>query len=377
MTIPTIFSTSKDTAVVATNKAMLFSHKVGVSDDFKKDVNTQLTSLFANPEQINKTTVNEFASICSSHLLSSKEYQPQLNKRVMDIVGKTDDQIVEGLLGLKTAADRITPDKISLLKPRSIINRTLKIFGKDWNKGSLAKAMTRFESANDIIENICSTLAEAKDVVATDLQTLLAVGDDLASSQLGIEKDIYLLEELVNKLDNGSAPLPNFTEEGTKNLIVSLKQDLLDLKTLQNVNDQFLITIEQTCKGARFRIKSVDRACGLTMKTAMIGLLLRGVMENNARIQEACDASREFTSAQLVSNAEMFKDQTQKLQKSTSQTFVELASMKKAYGIITATLEESSNGLNQANQDLQLALDQMNQIKLPPIPSMEKKMLGQ
>ena len=362
---PVVSQDEKGNELEVTNKALLFSHKTELPEAFKEEVTKQLKLLFSDPRKIDKVTINEFANIGSTHMISSKEYQPKLNKRVMDIIGNRDDGVVEGLLSLKNAAYKVTGKKISLLKPTSIADKVLKMFGKDWNKGAIAKAVVRYETASELINSICTALAEAKNVIVSDLQTLLNVGDDLVSCQMALAKDIFFLENLIDAIESGEQKLPELTEESTLSLVVSLRQDLLDMKALETVNAQYLTTIEQTCKGARLRIKSVDRACGLTLKVAGIGLLLRGVMENNDRIQAACDASREFTSMQLVANAEMFKEQSERLQSSASKTFAAIEDLKKAHDIIQETINSSENGLSQSNEELKRALNQINQIRLP------------
>jgi uncharacterized protein YaaN involved in tellurite resistance len=351
--------------IEAVTKAIMFSAKTELPDAFKDDIAGQLDQLFEEPGKLNNVTINEFASISSNHLVGQQKYQKTLDARVKQLVSNSDEELISGLTELRNAAESIMPtSKFKALQPGGIANRCLKFVGFNYDKKKIAKAVTRFDGAQTTISKICENLNGAKDVIKEDLRVLLEVGDELASNQFNVVRDIYFIETLVNKIVS-AGEIPGINEDAKESLLLSLRQDLLDLKALEHVNAQYLITIEQTCLGARMKVKSVERACGLTGKTASIGLLLKGVMDNNRRITNAIDASREFISAQIEHNAESFAEQTDDLERQASQTFVGIESLQKSYGVIYDALEKSSGGLGRANEKIQQALTQLDGIKLP------------
>lgn len=346
------------------NKALIFSSKTELPDHFKKDIKDQLDKLFIDPTTIDNNTINEFASISSNHMIGAHNYQPILNKRVIDIVSKSDDGLIKDLTRLKAEAASILPQKQAA--PVRAICSALKVFGYDYNRGAVSKAVVKFDTAEKTITSICDALTGAKDIIKDDLETMLKIGDDILESQFNVDRDIFFLEQLIEKLEGSQQmPLGNLAPAARENLIMSLQQDLLDLKSLEAINTQYLTTLEQTCRGARLRLKAVERSCGLTLKVATVGLLLRGVLENNNRIQNACDACSEFAGQQLVENAKIFQTQTTNLHKSMSQSFVSLEKLREAHGIIMTTLNDSSTGLSEASKALKDALVEVEQLRIP------------
>ena len=135
------------------NKALIFSSKTELPDHFKKDIKDQLDKLFIDPTTIDNSTINEFASISSNHMIGAHNYQPILNKRVIDIVSKSDDGLIKDLTRLKAEAASILPQKQTA--PIRAICSALKVFGYDYNRGAISKAVVKFDTAEKTITSIC------------------------------------------------------------------------------------------------------------------------------------------------------------------------------------------------------------------------------
>lgn len=347
----TDFENNKEIILVDENKEMSLTKKDKL--DIEKQIEIGISKLS------NRGVFNELYTLGNDSLKISKESQDLISGQISKMVEKDDNQLVTDLTSLKTAAQGLNPKKFT---KHSIIDKGLSIVGFDRYRHRIKAALTKYESAEKIMKEIIAALENGKEALERDITGLLSLEDGIIEQQKQVINDIYVIEVLLNKLKKGALNVQQLGETSVQQLKESANINLLDLRVLKEANNQFIIIIKQTCHNAKIQIQSINRACGITVKLALIGLIMRSAMENNKRVSKACKASQEFLSSQLVFNAKMFKEQTVEIAEAKNAPVASIDQLGEAHNIINEAINESIKQVSNVNDTIVQYLEKLDRI---------------
>ena len=310
--------------------------------------------------------LNELYTIGSNSIELSKDSYNLINKQVNAVLGdgNKSGMITTQLNSLRDTAQNISYKK--LLK-HTIVDKGLAIIGLNRYKSKIKTAMTKFSNTKKVMGEIIDALEQGKITLEKDVAGLLSIKDKILLQQKQIHLDIYALEMLVNKTESMESTT------NINNIVEAAKINLMDLKVLSISNDQFVATIVQTCHNAKIQTQSINRVCGITVKLSVVGLIIRSVMENSKNINNACKASQEFLSTQLVSNANMFKTQTIETMEMKKSPLVCIDKLEEAHRTITEAIELSIDQTNSTNEEITKYLKRLDNITNQSVTLLSKQ----
>ncbi len=210
----------------------------------------------------------------------------------------------------------------------------------------LEKIAIRYEPVSEQITVIESRLREGRAMLAKDNIELRKLYESVESQRLPVQKNAYLGELLMQELD----ALYEQTEDSLKrerlrNTLHDVALRVQDLRTMDEVDVQFFVSIDLTRQNNARLGQAVERTLALSTNVVMVGLAIQMALARQKRVMEANLRTREFLGNLIVSNAAVIKQHT--------------TDIGDAYNNPVIAVEK----LSQAHNDLIEAMDATDRIK--------------
>ncbi len=252
-------------------------------------------------------------------------------------------KIPQGLMQLRKTMDEVNPHVLGSA-PRGLFSKLLRrtpIIGD-----VLADIAVKYESVQTQIDQIVDGLRAGKDQLLQDSLELDRLYQQVQSAQLDVQKASFLGELLWQGFEAG---LPNVTEPAERQrletLIHRVAMRVQDLRTMEQVNTQFFISIDITIQNNDHLSDAIARTVTVTRSLLTIGLAIQAALANQKKIMEAVKKTQEYTADMLTANAAAIKQQTAEIGDMYKNPVLALDKVKQAY------------------DDLMGAMDQMDEIR--------------
>lgn len=337
-----------------TKVTKLLTTEITLSKDEKDNINTQIKEGLKHLTE--RSVFNEFITIGTDSIEISRDSQVVLTDKIGVLLNSNNNEtVIDNLMTLKNAVNNISANN---LMKNSISGKVLNLFGLSNYAKKMKTAIIRYEDANKIITDLVKTLSASKGYLTSNITALLELGDTIILQQEQVERDLYALNTTLNNLELAQ----DLNETQIGQVRQAIKSNIKDLTVLKEVNNQYLLTIDQTCENSRIQMQSVDRACGITIKLSMVGFMIRSAIENNKRVGTACKASQDFLSEQLVHNAKAFSTQTKEVMELRQSSIVDLDKLTEAHDIMAEAIQESLDQTKFVNSTFGETMEKLNKL---------------
>jgi len=213
-------------------------------------------------------------------------------------------------------------------------------------------------SAEDVINKIAESLEEGKKQLERDNITLGTDKERMITAMGKLKKAIQLAkkmdEKLQYKLDRdikADNPQRKFIEE---ELLFPLRQRIIDLQQTLNVNQQAILTIEVIIRNNRELIRGVNRALNVTVTALQIAVACALALNNQEIVLKKIESLNTTTSNLIKHNAERLKTQGVEIHKKAAAANISIADLQQAFN------------------DISLALDNISKFRSEALPKMAK-----
>lgn len=262
-----------------------------------------------------------------------------LKGRVGTMMTKLDGEgakIPADLVKMRLELDKINPH---VVEKAGFFSR---LIGKVPGVGDRLKQIAvRYESVQTQIDAIVSNLREGRDELLRDNLSMEQLYDDLAAEQLNVQKNAYLGELLLQKLEEAS---PTVSDPGARHKLQNITHGVAlrvqDLRTMEAVNNQFFLSIDMTCENNRLLSQSVDRTLTVTTNVITVGLAIAAALANQKQTLEATKATQEYAGNILAANAAAIRQQTTEIQSLYSDPVLALDKLTKGFDDLMAAMDE-------------------------------------
>jgi uncharacterized protein YaaN involved in tellurite resistance len=252
-------------------------------------------------------------------------------------------QIPQGLMKLRKTMDDVNPHLLAS-KPKGLFSKLLRrmpVIGD-----VLADIAVKYESVQTQIDQIVDGLRAGKDQLLQDSLELDRLYQQVQNAQVDLQKAAYLGELLWQGLEE---QLPTSTDAAERQrletLVHRVAMRVQDLRTMEQVNTQFFISIDMTIQNNDHLSDAITRTVTVTRSLLTVGLAIQAALANQKKIMEAVKETQEYTADMLVANAASIKQQTSEIGDMYKNPVLALDKVKQAY------------------DDLMGAMDQMDEIR--------------
>ncbi len=261
-------------------------------------------------------------------------------------------KIPKDLVELRMMLDKINPHKI---EKRGFFS---KLLGKVPGVGDRLKEIAiRYESVQTQIDLIVNNIREGRDTLIRDNMSLEQLYDDVKAQQLAVQKNAYLGELIIAELEKRVAAT---TEPALKQKLEmalhAIAMRVQDLRTMEQVNMQFFVSIDLTTNNNHLLAQAVDRTLTVTTNVITVGLAIAAALANQKRTMEATKATQEYAGNILASNAAAIRQQTADIAQMYNNPVLALEKVQKSYDDLMAAMDEvekvKRQGIDTAKQGM-------------------------
>ena len=129
-----------------------------------------------------------------------------------------------------------------------------------------------------------------------------------------------------------------------------------DLRTMEQVNMQFFVSIDLTTNNNHLLAQAVDRTLTVTTNVITVGLAIAAALANQKRTMEATKATQEDAGNILASNAAAIRQQTSEIAQMYNNPVLALEKVQKSYDDLMAAMDEvekvKRQGIDTAKQGM-------------------------
>lgn len=139
--------------------------------------------------------------------------------------------------------------------------------------------------------------------------------EQVEAQRLPIQRNIYLGELLLQQLDELLQATDDLRRtERIRNAMHDVATRVQDLRTMEEVNLQFFVSIEMTRQNNSRLARSVERVLTLGTNVVLLGLAIQAALIRQKRVLEATERTREFLGSLIVANASAIKQHTAEIE---------------------------------------------------------------
>jgi uncharacterized protein YaaN involved in tellurite resistance len=222
-------------------------------------------------------------------------------------------RIAHDLVDLRVALQQIDPHRAS---QEGLIRRLVSFspVGRKRLLRTLETIAVRYEPVSKQVVLLETRLREGRVLLERDNIELRKLYEHVEGQQLTIQRNCYLGEVLIERLDELLAE----TDEPQKrdrlqNALFDVATRVQDLRTMDEVHNQLFVSIDMTRQNNRRLGHAVDRSITLVSNVVMVGLAIQSALVRQWHVLDATRKTREFLGDVLTANAATIRRHTQEI----------------------------------------------------------------
>lgn len=245
-------------------------------------------------------------------------------------------EIPRTLVELRDTMDEINPQVLG--RPSGIS----KWLGRAPGVGKVLKRIAvKYESVQTQIDHIMNGLRHGKDRLLMDNAELEQLYDQVHTAQQGVQQSAYVGELLWKKLDEAAAGTEHPVDrQKLAAMMHRVSMRVQDLRTMEQVNLQFFVSIDMTLQNNDALCEQIDRTVMVTQSLLTVGLAIQAALASQKQIASAVKQVQDSTAAMLEANAAAIGKQTTEIGEMQTNPVIALDRVKNAYGSLVSAMEE-------------------------------------
>ena len=276
------------------------------------------------------------------------------------------EKIPQGLLQLRKTMDSINPHLLAT-KPRGFISKLLRrtpVVGD-----VLADIAVRYESVQTQIDAIIDGLRVGKDELLADSLELERLYEQVQAAQMEIQQAAFLSELVWGQLEDKLAKETNPDEQQRlRTILHRVAMRAQDLRTMEQVNTQFFISIDMTVQNNDHLSDAITRTLTVTRSLLTVGLAIQAALANQKKIMKAVQETQAYASDMLAANAAALRQQTAEIGDLYENPVLALDKVKAAYDDLMGAMDELDAIKQRGTENARKGMSQLAEMtdKLAP-----------
>ena len=292
-----------------------------------------------------------------------------LKTRVGTLLNEVDGEggeIPKALVELRHQMDEINPHVLSQPgKLGRLLGRT-PVIGK-----VLKKIAVKYESVQTQIDAIMAGLRAGKDRLLQDNAELEQLYQQVKQAQLGIQQSAYVGELLWQKLDDALLDCDPGERQKLQAMMHRVAMRVQDLRTMEQVNLQFFVSIDMTLQNNDTLGEQVDRTVMVTQNLLTVGLAIQAALAQQKKVAKAVKSVQETTAAMLEANAAAIGRQTAEIGEMQNNPVLALESVKNAHNTLLEALDKMDEIRQLGTEKARTGIAELNKMSAALEPKVE------
>lgn len=284
-----------------------------------------------------------------------------LSTTVGDLSENTESgNLAESLVNLRSTVETVNPNKFDF-EAGGFTRFIGKFFPKVLAR-PMQNYMTKFRTAESVINEIVKGIAEGQNMLKRDNTTLqqrvveLRKLDQKLSQAIDIGQ--VMDDDLVKIIESESDPeRKKFYEQ---KVLVKLRTRIVDLQTVRAVAQQGVMSMDLTVETNKQLIQNAERTRTVTVAALKIAVELRKALANQKKMLEVINAVNDTTNDLIVGNSELLKDNAAQITKGAMESTLNIESLRTAFSNIYQAIDETEEYKKQALPRLKETIGEFN-----------------
>ncbi len=265
----------------------------------------------------------------------------------------TGGAVTRDLLDLRHALDDINPEG----QPSGLAWLTSLLPFGDKLVDALERVAVKYESVSKQVVVIEKRLDEGRLLLQRDNIELRKLYEQVESQQDGLHRNVYLGELLMVELQKLLDRTVDVRKrERVTSLLFDVSIRVQDLRSMDEVNNQFFVSIEMTRENNTRLGQAVERTLALATNTLTIGLAIQSALARQKRVLEATQRTREFLGELIVQNAAAINRYTAEIGDVYSNPVIAIDKLTEAHDQLIEALDTASRlkteGIERARDNI-------------------------
>jgi len=345
-----------------------------LSEDGEREVQARAHELAEQmlAEPADRQLGRRLASLGSEAQQKSGAQMDLLKTRVGTLMKDLDGpgaKIPEGLVSLRKTMDELNPH-VAMTKPRGFLSKLLRRAPLIGNV--LADIAVKYESVQTQIDSIIGGLRVGKDELLSDSLELERLYQQVQASQLEVQQAAYLGELLWTELEEAKSNVTDPAEaEALGAVIHRVAMRVQDLRTMEQVNTQFFVSIDMTIQNNDHLSDAITRTMTVTQSLLTVGLAIQAALSNQKKILSAVQETQQYTSDMLAANAASIRQQTTEIGDLYTNPVLALDKVKSAYDDLLGAMDEMDALRKKGTESAREGIEQLTQMSADLAPKAE------
>jgi uncharacterized protein YaaN involved in tellurite resistance len=230
----------------------------------------------------------------------------------------------------------------------------------------LKRYFTKYESAQTVINAVIRSLEDGREqlkrdnVTLTDDQRMMREMIDKIESAIALGQvlDAKLQAQLDNEIPQTDPRYAFIAEE----LLFPLRQRIMDLQQQLAVNQQGILAMEIIIRNNKELIRGVNRALNVTVNALRVAVTVALALADQQIVLEKVTALNQTTNELIANTAQRLRTQGTEIQKSASQTQLDMETLKAAFVDINEALQELARFRQEALPQMASSILEMERL---------------
>lgn len=249
-----------------------------------------------------------------------------------------------GVTATLTADIANLQDTLAKINPRDIqrdtwfqILRYIPFLG-NWMVNVLKVSTNKRMTLQQFVDHLEESLKAGELMLKQDNAQLKVMYQEIEDKQKIIKDNAYFAETLMEQLSEEIPNLKDSKKQGDlQKVLFRVATRAQDLRAVENVHEQFFVSIEMTRDNNDMLISTVERMLTMGMQVVYVAFAIHAALMRQKNVLEAQKGTRDFIGKMLVSNATL-----------VNQHVKEIGDLYKEPGIAMDKLQSAITQLEQA-----------------------------
>ena len=354
---------------VAQTQHVSLSGVVSLKEDQIKSVQSKADEFIAKIKAVNQNSseasklTNDIYSMANNEIQASGNLTNKVLDRPMkelkNGVVSSSSQVYTSLTDLRSTVESLDPTKMnSFFTKIKVFNVNVPVPSFLPGVNRLKSYAEQYESSQSVIDSICLSLDNSKDLLFRDIANFEVDKESLVKSIENLEYYLVMAKEIDAKLDAEVIQLKAIDPEKAKYLeqemLFPARQKVLDISQRITLNMQALLIFNGLVKTNRELVRGIDRSKFITLSALKTAVMTALALNNQKQALNQIESLEKTTNNMLLKGSEMFKEQSADIYKRSANAAVDIETLKKSFQNVYTTLDNiaefKSNALGNMKQ---------------------------
>jgi uncharacterized protein YaaN involved in tellurite resistance len=282
-----------------------------------------------------------------------------LLKPITNLATRAQDggEVANALIDLKMTVESLDPSNINF-EPGWFSRLLGHIPGLG---NTLKRYVTKFESAQTVINSIVRSLEQGREQLLRDNITLHEDQKDLWATAKLLEQKILISlaidKELESRIEN--AEHAKFIRE---NILFFLRQRLIDMQQQLAVQQQSIIATEIIIRNNKELVRGINRALNVTITALQCATTIAMALAHQQQVLDKVESINSTTSKLISGTAERLKTQGTQIHKQAASAQINIQALKGALNNLNLALDDLSSFRENSLPQMSNTINELNSL---------------